>query len=132
MTEYDDNGDMVKEQISYDLRQRRAKFIGDCIDELIASMKAENYYAWFECIDDLYDVSDHMFHNEDTEKEYNQLKNDVISLANKYQATWTGRTKEATAVSEIKKSLRILTRFLLKKIEESGAFGTRSYDEDEL
>ena len=119
-------------ELAYDLRQRRAKFIGDCIDDMIASMKADNFYLWMKSLEDLYDISAHMFSDKDACKEYDKIKKELVEMANKYKSTWLGTAKKPEDASAIEQKLRELTRFVLLKIEESGAFGTREYDEDEI
>lgn len=120
--------------LAYDLRQRRAKIIGDCLDEVVYSAKSGNYYVWLKSIEDLYDISEHAFNEkDDTAKEYKRLKKEVTTLANTYPQVWLKKNNEPTAAAKIEDSLRILFRYLMLRIEDSGIFGRGYvYDEDEI
>jgi len=120
-------------KIQFDLRQRRAKFIADCIDDVIEQMKLENYYLWLKNIDDLYSVSKHTFQEKrETENEYNKLRNIVVTLANNKKAVWTKQSSDSNTIAEIEQSLRNLFQYVLDELEGAGVFGTKFEDEDEL
>lgn len=123
-----------EKNILYDLRQRRAKLIADCIEDVMISAKEEKYYIWFKNIEDLYDVSEHTYKDiEKVEKEFKELKGKVTKLANDYSTSWAGKNKQAKECSEIESSLRNLFKYVLRAIEESGLFGKGYvYDEDEI
>jgi len=120
--------------LAYDLRQRRAKIIGDCLDEVVYSAKTGNYYVWLKNIEDLYDISEHAFNEkEETAKKYKELKDAVTKLANDYPQVWLKKSNTAQPAAEIENALRILFRYLMNRIEDSGIFGRGYvYDEDEI
>lgn len=120
-------------KLTYDLRQRRAKLIADCIDDVVEAAKAENYYAWLKNIDDLYSVSKHTFKDkEKASNDFEQTRKGIVTLANTYSSTWLGNSKEQQACAKIEESLRKLFEKVMDWLEESGVFGTSTEDGDDL
>jgi glutamyl-tRNA reductase len=118
----------------FDLRQRRAKVIGDCIDDVIEACKNERYYQWLKNIDDLYSISRHTFKDKkkDVEEKYNTKRKEVINLANTYQQDWLNKTSNPLACSLIDAKLRELFELIMDALEEANIFGTKYEDEDSL
>lgn len=117
----------------YDLRQRRAKLIADCIEVAVNSLKhAEDYYKVFKDIEDVYCVSEHAYKGDKkkTEEKWKDLLAKVQEVSNKHSDVWNGTMQESVACAEIEKSLRALLQFVLAEIEEAGLFGT-SWDDDD-
>lgn len=125
-----DYGDKEDKLFLYDLRQRRAKIIGDCIDEVVYSFKEENFYVIFKNIQDLYSVCSHAFADEEKVGiNFLEKQNKVIDTANKYAQTWLGKHKQPNEAFEIETALRDLFTYIMQEIEGAGLFGT-SWDED--
>lgn len=120
--------------LAYDLRQRRAKIIGDCMEDVMEACKSDNYNTWLKNIDDLFSVSLHTFSEKDRVKlTYSSLRSRVTSLANTYPPAWLNQTKDPQACALIEKSLRDLFEFVMEELEDSGVFGRGYiYDEDEI
>lgn len=125
-------------KFSYDLRQRRAKLIADCIEDIVISMKNEDYYKTLKNIEDLYTVSKHSFSGNAKDikminDNYIQIKNDLSKLANEYFDAWTNpNSQDKENKGKIDFLLRKLFELVLQQIEDSGLFGTKYDDEDEL
>lgn len=120
--------------LAYDLRQRRAKLIADCMDDVIEACKADSYNTWLKNIDDLFSVSLHTFSDKDKCKiTYSSIRSRVTGLANQYPNVWLQQTKDSKACALIENTLRDLFEFVMDELEESGVFGKGyEYDEDEI
>lgn len=115
---------------TYDLRQRRAKVIADCIEDVVEACKSENYTAWLKNIDDLYSVSEHTFKDRDEARlKYIELRKRVVNLASKYASAWIGSGSNGLHHAEIDYNLRELFQFVMVTLEESGIFGTKWEDD---
>lgn len=119
-------------KLSYDLRQRRAKIIGDCIQDAVDACKQDDYSAWLKSIDDLKMVSFHMWKDkDDVNTEYTNIKQKVIDAANKYPTSWTKENINKDAVALFDKVLRKLMEYVMLQIEQSHGFGTISIDDED-
>lgn len=117
----------------FDLRQRRAKLIGDNIDDVQESLKMEKFYQTFKNLEDLYSVANHAFEDRvKAEKDFQEHKKKIIELANNHRAEWEGKSTNAKLRADIEKSLRELFEFLLLQIEDAGLFGTKWEDDEGL
>jgi hypothetical protein len=111
----------------YDLRQRRAKLIGDQIDFVALISRGQNYFDWYKSIEQLYTFSKHAFkekERENIEKEYRRIKDELINSSKKHNSVWQGHNRTPEGCEVIEEKLRELTSFVLLQIEEAKLFGT--------
>ena|SRR3989344_2236301 len=118
-----DNQNVNNPEMAYDLRQIYAMEVGRHMQEISDARKANNFYLWYKCLEDLKTEIAHKFKSKDDAKEYEDLKNKIKVLANKYIQTWSGSPYKQRESEEIDQSLRELEEFLYKKMQEAGMFG---------
>lgn len=118
--------------LAYDLRQEYAKIVGEHLRDIAEARKRDDYYNYFEALDDLYTIVLHKFKKmKDKEKQYLEMKKEVTIVANKYPSVWTGNHKDANAHYEIDKTLKKIERFLYKEMDDANMFGG-NWDDDGL
>lgn len=128
-----DSNDGDESTLAYDLRQRRAKIIGDCIEDVVEAAKMENYYGWLKNLDDLYTISVHTFKDKETiKKDYGTKRNLIVTLANKHKEVWLKRSNDSEAAALIESALRDLFEFVMNELEEAKIFGSKLEDEEGL
>jgi len=95
----------------YDLRQRREKIIGECIEAAVNSMASRSYFYTYDNLQNLYVVCEHMFKDKDKIfKEYNRMLKIIEENAEKYEETWNSppQNQDKTEAAIIMDSLRNL------------------------
>ena len=122
-----------QKEMSYDLRQIYARIVGEHMVTIAENRISENLYQWFNSLEDLFTEVSFKFRDQEKDiQDYNELKKEVIDLANKHTGTWLGTAKQENELSELKASLRKLERFLYLKMEEANMFGTKFADDEGL
>jgi predicted Zn-dependent protease len=110
--------------LAYDLRQIYAKLVGEHMLDISEARKADNFYTWFKALEDLHTIVKHKFkHKKEDEKEYNDTRDKVTKLANKYPSSWLGTSKSSVEVSLIEEALRQLEELLYDKMNDAKMFG---------
>lgn len=114
----------------YDLRQRRAKVIGDQIDLIAVLARTEMYYEYYKAICFLHNISKHAYSYD--EKDFDKLNQAVIEATKKYRATWVGEDRKPEGSYNISSALNNLLAFVMNNIEESGLFGTSAEEDSDV
>jgi hypothetical protein len=112
------------QDLAYDLRQTYAKIVGDNLLDIAEARRADNYYVWYKCLEDLHTIIKHKFKSLKTdEADYNKIKKDVMKLANEYKQSWLNKSSNSEHNSLIETTLRELEEFLYLKMSEAKMFG---------
>lgn len=122
-----DSSNQYGENLAYDLRQRYAKIVGDHLEDVAIARKNNLYGDYFTALDDLYTIVKHKFKVDKKDKtdKYMELKKKCIEVANKYPASWTGKSNDGNAIAEIEKVLRAIEMYLYMKMDEANMFGSK-------
>lgn len=126
--DYYDNTATSDEQMAYDLRQRYAKLVGDHMEDIAIHRKNRENQEYFRALEDLYTIVEFKFKKPKKGKDeptYEDLRNAVIEVSNKYPNAWSSGGTEAHEVNAIENALRDVERFLYFKMNEANMFGTR-------
>jgi len=124
MGDYDNTSVHTSNDLAYDLRQIYAKIVGEHLLDISENRKADNFYAWYKSLEDLHTVIKHKFKKPKTdEEEYNKLRDNVTTLANKFSSSWTGSAKDNKERALIEEALRRLEEFCFEKMNEAKMFG---------
>lgn len=114
----------------YDLRQRRAKVIGDQIDLIAVLSRTEMYYEYYKAICFLHNISKHAYNYK--EEDFNKLNKAVLEATQKYRTTWVGDDRKPEGSYNISSRLNELLAFVMNNIEESGLFGTSAEEDSDV
>ena len=125
---YKDNFDDSKDPV-YDLRQVYAvELVGEALKDIARARKANNFYMYYECLNDLFIIIRHKFKDKATSlPKYVTLNNLAIVQANQYPNEWLNRSKSPDGCSAIKTVLNDVEMFLYEQMEKSSLFGSNKY-----
>ncbi len=127
-------------QLAYDLRQRYAKIVGDHLEDVADARRSKNYPDYLNALEDLHAIVQHRFKSKKSKKKedkeekkkskskkdtYEELREELVKIANEYSATWIGNSKDADEIGKIEAALRAIESFLYSKMSEAGMFGTK-------
>lgn len=125
--------DTEEAALAYDLRQRRAKLIADCIELVVYSFKEENFRACLKNIDDLYSVSNHTFTKpEEAKNKYHELRKITETLAADNANIFLRKVRSDNVEAQIDTALRNMFEYLMNELDIAGVFGNKDSDEDSL
>lgn len=113
-------------EMAYDLRQTYAKIVGDHLEDIAQARKADKYSIYYKSLMDLRIIVNHKFKKNkelDDKKEFKELVQEAVKLANQYPNEWLGKSKDPTACSMIEQALNDIEMFLYSKIDDAGMFG---------
>jgi hypothetical protein len=139
------------EELVYDLRQKYAEIVGFHLEEVSNARKSQDYSTYFKALEDLFTVVKHKFRNkkiegeEDTEysptftekkqdkekkadkktdlERYTELRQNVITLSNKYKSAFLRQTEDPNEIAIIENSLREIEMFLYYVMDKAKMFG---------
>lgn len=123
--EYDNDSD---QQMSYDLRQIYAKLVGDHMQDVAIHRKNRDNQEYFRALEDLYTIVEYKFKKPKKGSDvltYEELRNKVIEVSNKYPSAWAGAGTEPKEINEVDTALRDVERFIYFKMNESNMFGSK-------
>jgi hypothetical protein len=114
----------IATDLAYDLRQTYAKIVGEHLLDIAEARKADNFYIWYKALEDLHTIVKHKFKSKTKdEKDYNDTRDKVTRLANKFTGAWLGKSIDPKQRGEIEEALRQLEEFLYLKMSEAKMFG---------
>lgn len=114
--------------IPYDLRQIYAvHIVGEHLKDVARARKENNYKAYFECLKDLWVVTQHKIKIKDKKapEAYEKLLGKIVNTINKYSTAFLKTSNNAQGSWEIEKVLNELEMFLYDKMEEAKLFGSK-------
>lgn len=118
------------EALAYDLRQRYAKLVGDHMEEVSLQRITNKFPEWLRSLEDLHTITKHRYKSKkkdeyNKDENYNKIIKNIITLANKYNAVWSGETQDPEGTAELIASLRELEEYIYFKMNEAGMFGSK-------
>lgn len=130
--------DGMSKDLPYDLRQIYAvEILGEHLKDIARARKANNYPLYFECLKDVWIISQHKFKKEkikvkqgeeETEvtlsQYFNILMDYTAKLSMAYPGEWSGDKGNPKVIAAITQSLNNTEMFLYNKIEEAKMFGS--------
>jgi hypothetical protein len=120
---YDNSAPTSPDELAYDLRSIYANLVGEHLLDIAAARKADNLYVWYKSLEDLHTIIKHKFKSDKDEEEYNQARDKIIRLANKYKTAFVGTNKNSQEISYIEEALRQLEELCYDKMSKAKMFG---------
>lgn len=118
-------------ELAYDLRQSYSIIVGEHLQRVAEFRMEKNYPKYFDSLEDLYTVVSHKFKKNKKEETttYEELKKEAIDIFNKNIGAYNGSSTNTKGVSEVESVLRMIERFLYKKMDKAKMFGAKDVDE---
>lgn len=118
--------------MSYDLRQYRAKVIGERLINLDLAKDSKEFPQIHEQLLNLYDKIHHLAKDKaGLEQQFLVYKDKITLLSNNFRGTWFGQNNDSKAHAQIEDALREFDRYLMVVMEDAKIFGSKEYDEDD-
>lgn len=121
-------GQMMNEDLAFDLRIFYAKIAGSHLEDIAIARKQQKYWLYFRALNDLFVIVKHKFKaksKDESLKEYKKLMGEVVILSNKYKNEFLGKIKTGNGCAELEKALNEVEMFLYEKMSDGNLFGSQ-------
>jgi hypothetical protein len=122
-----DYGDENK--LAWDLRQFYARYVSSYIINFKIAEDKNDYPTMLKTLCRWHSAAKHEWSDDKVDEEFEKLKMDLYSVANKYRTTYFGKTFDSHEVEQIEDALQKIKEYLIFKMKQSNMFGSVWDDE---